>query len=290
MKKIVNFRPGKSIVFCLTHHWGPRSDAVSRFSSLDPSVLPFPSNTFGFFNRDQVVFREVADQKPVTGYCGNGRLGSGKHWLPSLISTYLLIQEQFHWSKMIFLLPCHVPLCIPYPSVQDGGFRPFSQWSIKCNWPFHKVWMWLLYWEIYGFFFHSHTSCEPVRHVGSPCPSLSGLLPAPLLHLKHPLPSYLRLPLGVSVRFNRPYLKPAACPSWSQQSGRMFNELRCEGKRANIIYFIVPPCSNSFHLLFYPLFTFAKSNPTCHSLSSSTFMSPLTLSQRSVSSSLLPYH
>lgn len=137
-------------------------------------------------------------------------------------------------------------------------------------------------WEIYGFFFHSHTSCEPVRHVG--------LLPAPLLHLKHPLPSYLRLPLGVSVRFNKPYLKPAACPSWSQQSGRMFNELRCEGKRANIIYFIVPPCSNSFRLLFYPLFTFAKSNPTCHSLSSSTFMSPLTLSQRSVSSSLLPYH
>lgn len=23
MKKIVNFTPGKSIVFCLTHHWGP---------------------------------------------------------------------------------------------------------------------------------------------------------------------------------------------------------------------------------------------------------------------------
>lgn len=133
--------PGSRSSFASRTTGAPHSDAVSRFSSLDPSVLPF--HTFVCFNRDQVVFREVADQKPVTGYCGNGRLGSGKHWLPSLISTYLFIQEQFHWSKMIFLLPCHVPLCIPYPSVQDGGFRPFSQWSIKCNWPFHKVWMWL---------------------------------------------------------------------------------------------------------------------------------------------------
>lgn len=95
--------------------------------------------------------------------------------------------------------------------------------------------MWFLCWHhedktfMRSFFIHT-LKCECVWHVCSACPAVCGHLSSPSI-----LSTRSYLCQGVSVGFIRPCVKLAVCQSWSQRSGRMFNEPGSDDKRADIL-------------------------------------------------------